>query len=79
MRETETIEYKKSLAGMDVSETTLRKVSQAIAAHIEPKIYPEVSHVTRDGKSCIRVTFSGSQAPYFAQSRAYLGIMKDEL
>ena len=104
MQESETIEYKKSLAelsdglnsiaailnkhgrgalwfgiknngspaGMDVSETTLRKVSQAIAAHIEPKIYPDVSKVVLDGKSCIRVTFTGSETPYYAHGRAYL-------
>ena len=92
MHESETIEFKKSLAelseglnsiaailnkhgsgeiwfgirndgrpvGMDVSESTLRKVSQSIAAHIEPKIYPEVSQMMLEGKSCIRVTFSGS-------------------
>jgi ATP-dependent DNA helicase RecG len=77
MKESETIEFKKSLAelgeglnsmaailnkhaagelwfgikndgtpvGMEVTETTLRKVSQSIAAHIEPKIFPEVSNV----------------------------------
>ena len=64
--------------GMDVSETTLRKVSQAIAAHIEPKIYPEVSTVTLDGKSCIRVAFSGSQSPYFAHGRAYMRVADED-
>jgi len=28
------------VAGLQVSEKTLRDVSQAIAAHIEPRIYP---------------------------------------
>ena len=110
MHESETLEYKKSLAepgeglisvaaipnkhgsgdlwfgikndgspaGMDVSETTLRKVSQAIAAHLEPKIYPDVSRVIRDGKSCIRVTFSGGQAPYFAHGRAYMRVADED-
>ena len=64
--------------GMDVSETTLRKVSQAIAAHIEPKIYPEVSTVTLDGKSCIRVGFSGSHSPYFAHGRAYMRVADED-
>ena len=72
MRESETVELKKSLAelkegivsvtailnkhgmgelwfgvkhdgtaaGLDVGEKTLRDLSQSIAAHIEPKIYP---------------------------------------
>ena len=110
MTESETIEYKKSLAelsdglnsmaailnkhgsgelwfgikndgrpvGMDVSETTLRKVSQAIAAHIEPKIYPEVSKVVLDGKSCVSVTFSGSQKPYYAHGRAYMRVADED-
>ena len=64
--------------GMDVSETTLRKVSQAIAAHIEPKIYPEVATVTLDGKSCIRVAFSGSHSPYFAHGRAYMRVADED-
>ena len=63
---------------MDVSETTLRKVSQAIAAHIEPKIYPEVSTVTLEGKSCIRVAFSGSHSPYFAHGRAYMRVADED-
>lgn len=110
MKESETIEFKKSLAelgdglnsvaailnkhgagelwfgikndgtpaGMDVSETTLRKVSQAIAAHIEPKIYPEVSTVALGGKSCIRVAFSGGEKPYYAHGRAYMRVADED-
>lgn len=110
MQESETIEYKKSLAelseglnsvaailnkhgsgelwfgirndgrpvGLDVSETTLRKVSQAIAAHIEPKIYPEVSKVVLEDKSCIRVSFSGGQKPYYAHGRAYMRVADED-
>jgi ATP-dependent DNA helicase RecG len=65
-------------AGMDVSETTLRKVSQAIAAHIEPKIYPEVSQVPLDGKSCIRVSFSGNEKPCYAHGRAYMRVADED-
>ena len=65
-------------AGMDVSETTLRKVSQAIAAHIEPKIYPEVSTVALGGKSCIRVAFSGGEKPYYAHGRAYMRVADED-
>ncbi len=110
MQETETIEFKKSLAelgdglnsmaailnkhgsgelwfgirndgrpvGMDVSETTLRKVSQAIAAHIEPKIYPEVSKVILDEKSCIRIRYTGSEKPYYAHGRAYMRVADED-
>ena len=110
MRESETIEPKKSLAelgeglvsiaailnkhgrgelwlgvrndghpvGMDVTETTLRKVSQAIAAHIEPKIYPEVSAVAIEGRHCIHVAFSGSESPYYAHGRAYMRVADED-
>ena len=110
MKESETIEFKKSLAelgdglnsiaailnkhgagelwfgikndgtpaGMDVSETTLRKVSQAIAAHIEPKIYPDVSTVVLEGKSCIRVAFSGGEKPYYSHGRAYMRVADED-
>jgi ATP-dependent DNA helicase RecG len=110
MNESETIEFKKSLAelgeglnslaailnkhgagelwfgikndgspvGMEVTETTLRKVSQAIAAHIEPKIFPEVSKVLLSGKACIRVSFSGSEKPYYSHGRAYMRVADED-
>jgi ATP-dependent DNA helicase RecG len=110
MNESESIEFKKSLAelgeglnsmaailnkhaagelwfrikndgtpvGMEVTETTLRKVSQSIAAHIEPKIFPEVSNVLLSGKSCIRVSFSGSEKPYYSHGRAYMRVADED-
>jgi len=95
--ETETTEYKKSLAelkqglialaamlnkhafaelwfgiapdgtvmGLDVSEKTLRDVSQQIAAHIEPRIYPDISQHVLEGKTCLRIQVRGQHAPYF--------------
>lgn len=106
MQESETIEFKKSLAekkeglvsmvailnkhgrgelwfgikndgipvGLQVTEKTLRDVSQAIAAHIEPKLYPIVSEETVAGKSCIRVVFQGGEYPYYAYGRAYMRV-----
>ncbi|MCX6973376.1 MAG: ATP-binding protein [Verrucomicrobia bacterium] len=110
MNESETIEFKKSLAelgeglnslaailnkhgagelwfgikndgspvGMEVTETTLRKVSQAIAAHIEPQIFPEVSKVLLSGKACIRVGFSGTEKPYYSHGRAYIRVADED-
>jgi ATP-dependent DNA helicase RecG len=57
---------------------TLRKVSQSIAAHIEPKIFPEVSNVLLSGKSCIRVSFSGSEKPYYSHGRAYMRVADED-
>ncbi len=108
--ETETIEYKKSLAelkeglisivailnkhkhgelwfgirndgkavGVEANEKTLRDISQSIAAHIEPRIYPTVEIASRDGAACIKVTFKGKEAPYFAYGRAYMRVADED-
>ena len=110
LRESETVELKKSLAelkeglvsiaailnkhgagglwfgvapsgkavGLDVTDKTLRDLSQAIAAHIEPKIYPQVTTQTVAGKSCIHIRFDGQNAPYFAHGRAYMRVADED-
>lgn len=64
--------------GMDVTEATLRRVSQAIAAHIDPKIYPEVTRQELGGKSCVHVRFSGNQPPYYAHGRPYIRVADED-
>lgn len=110
LRESETIELKKSLAelkeglisiaamlnkhgagelwfgiapsgkaaGLEVTDKTLRDLSQAIASHIEPKIYPQVDTQTVSGKACIRIRFEGQNAPYFAHGRAYMRVADED-
>lgn len=60
--------------GIAVGEKTIRDISQAIAAHIEPKIYPELTTITRENAQCIRIRFSGIDKPYFAYGRAYMRV-----
>ena len=60
--------------GINVGEKTIRDISQAIATHIEPKVYPEISTATRENTQCIRVRFSGTDKPYFAYGRAYMRV-----
>jgi ATP-dependent DNA helicase RecG len=60
--------------GINVGEKTIRDISQAIAAHIEPKIYPEIRTVMRESAQCIQVRFSGVDVPYFAYGRAYMRV-----
>ncbi|MDR2572733.1 MAG: putative DNA binding domain-containing protein [Desulfovibrio sp.] len=60
--------------GINVGDKTIRDISQAIAAHIEPKIYPELATITRQDTQCIRVRFSGIDKPYFAYGRAYIRV-----
>jgi Predicted transcriptional regulator containing an HTH domain and an uncharacterized domain shared with the mammalian protein Schlafen len=64
--------------GVNVGEKTVRDISQAIAAHIEPKIYPEITTVTRENAQCIRVRFSGAETPYFAYGRAYMRVADED-
>ncbi len=64
--------------GLDASEKTLRDVSQAIAAHIEPKIYPQVTLERIDGCPCLKVAFEGSETPYYAQGRAYMRVADED-
>ena len=65
-------------AGLDVSDKTLRDLSQAIAAHIEPKIYPQITTHTLAGKTCIHIRFDGQNAPYFAHGRAYMRVADED-
>ena len=64
--------------GVEVGEKTVRDISQAIAAHIEPKIYPEISTERLEGAQCIRVRFSGTEIPYSAYGRAYMRVADED-
>lgn len=58
------------VVGQDVSEKTLRDVSQAFTNRIEPRVYPTVDSLsTGDGKTYIRATFSGDERPYACDGR----------
>ena len=64
--------------GINIGDKTVRDISQAIAAHIEPKIYPEIVTERLEGSQCIRVRFSGTEAPYSAYGRAYMRVGDEE-
>jgi ATP-dependent DNA helicase RecG len=64
--------------GQDISEKTLRDISQAVANHLEPKIYPKVTEVFIDDKPCIDVVFTGEEYPYFAYGRAYIRVADED-
>ena len=55
-----------------------KKIAGFRAAHIEPKIYPDVSAVAIKGRHCIRVAFSGSESPYYAHGRAYMRVADED-
>ena len=54
------------IIGQDVSDKTLRDVSQTIASHIEPKIYPKINIVQLDDLPVITVEFEGYDTPYLS-------------
>lgn len=64
--------------GLAITEKTLRDVSQAVAAHIEPRIYPEIQQQTEGGKTCLQLRASGQQKPYFAYGRAYMRVADED-
>ena len=65
-------------AGLMVTEKTLRDVSQALAAHIEPRLYPEISAIDVAGKTGLRVQAKGQLKPYFAYGRAYIRVADED-
>lgn len=64
--------------GFEINDKTLRDVSQAIAAHIEPRIYPQVEKRIVDSKTCLHIVFEGHETPYFAYGRAYIRVADED-
>ena len=64
--------------GLEIGAKTLRDVSQSVAAHVEPKIYPQIKAKALRGVKCIHVAFSGKEAPYFAYGRAYMRVADED-
>ena len=50
-----------TVIGQEISNKTLRSVSEAITTKIEPRIFPKVSNVKIDDKDCISVEFEGDE------------------
>lgn len=64
--------------GLEINEKTLRDVSQAIAAHIEPAIYPQISQQPIEGKQCLHIKAEGWQQPYLAYGRSYMRVADED-
>jgi len=67
-----------TLTGQEVSEKTLRDISQSISNHLEPKIFPEISKLSENGTDYIRIDFKGHNDPYFAYGRAYIRVADED-
>jgi len=67
-----------AIVGVDANEKTLRDLSQSIAAHIEPRIYPQITLEKLQGKRCIKVEFAGDDTPYFAYGKAFIRVADED-
>lgn len=55
--------------GQEVSDSTIRAVSEAISRDIEPRITPDIEWIEYEGRQVIKVAFSGNNRPYSAFGR----------
>ena len=60
------------VTGQDVSESSLRDVSRAVYETVKPQIYPAITEEIFEGRSTIKVEFSGENTPYSAAGKYYL-------
>jgi ATP-dependent DNA helicase RecG len=67
-----------TIIGIDAGDKTLRDLSQSIAAHIEPKIFPHITLESLQGRTCIKIEFSGDDTPYFAYGRAFMRVADED-
>lgn len=67
------------IVGQQITDKTLREISQAISNHIEPKIYPQINKVTYDNRDIIEVKFEGVDVPYLAFGKARIRTADEDL
>lgn len=66
------VDNKSKVYGMQVSDKTLRKISQQIHSRIKPEITAEIKEIIREGKTLIEVKIpEGNNKPYFLNGKAY--------
>lgn len=59
------------VCGQEIAGKTLNDVAETIKASIKPMIYPKIEKIELDGKSVIRVNFSGNEKPYSSYGRYF--------
>lgn len=68
-----------TICGQEVSESTLRKISQAISNFIKPTIHPIITEETSDLRSYIKVMFSGDDTPYACDGRYRIRVADEDV
>jgi ATP-dependent DNA helicase RecG len=72
------INSKGEVIGQDITDETLRNISQKISTCIEPKIYPEIKQIQINNKGCISIKFTGDEPMYYAYGRAYIRVADED-
>ncbi len=65
--------------GQEITDKTIREVSQAIGNHLRPVIYPEIKKETYDGRDVIHVRFEGHMPPYTAYNIPRIRVADEDL
>lgn len=68
-----------TVIGQEISDESMRKVSQAIGYHIAPVIYPEIKVVTFESRKCIQVNFEGNRQLYLAYNVPRIRVADEDL
>lgn len=59
--------------GQQITDETMRDVSQGIRNHLKPAIYPVIDKEHYGDKTVISVKFAGTEQPYLAYNIPVLG------
>lgn len=68
-----------TIIGQEISDNTLRSISQAIGNHLRPVIYPTIFKEEYENKVIIVVDFEGSQQPYLAYNIPRIRVADEDL
>ena len=73
------IDKKGKVVGQEVSDKTLKSISQKIRQRIKPEVTPEVRVLETEGKKVIEVKVKeGNNKPYYLDGIAYKRVYSDE-
>ncbi|WP_165248830.1 Fic family protein [Adlercreutzia sp. ZJ141] len=68
------------VCGQQVSDSTLRAISQAVGNYIRPTVYPLiVRETTDDGLEYVRVSFAGDDGPYACDGRYRIRVADEDV
>ncbi|MBW6462331.1 MAG: putative DNA binding domain-containing protein [DPANN group archaeon] len=74
------ISDKNEIVGQEVSDSTLKSISQKIRQKIKPEIHPEIRVIELDNKKIIEVKIKeGTNKPYYLDSIAYKRVGSESL